>query len=165
MIHLQFWAYGCWYSLFLISMSPSCKLMSLEHYFFIISLQYHCALGHAEIKTLHPRDKIMSKRYRMRRWNITATLLPNLLPNLLPILVPSLTINDHTLSLCISIKCIWLFSMPRYWLCRFWFIAQCTNNCNQIIMLHGSYLCREGSYLCREGHPPLFIILKNHTPI
>ena len=31
-IHLQFWAYGSWDSLFLISMSPSWKLMSPEHY-------------------------------------------------------------------------------------------------------------------------------------
>ena len=58
-INLQFWPYGSWESLFLISMRPSCKLMSPEHYFFIKSLQYHCTLGLAEIKTLHPRDKIM----------------------------------------------------------------------------------------------------------
>ena len=32
-IHLQFWAYGSWDSLFPISMSPNCKLMSPEHYF------------------------------------------------------------------------------------------------------------------------------------
>ena len=30
--------------------------------FFMISLQYYCILGLAEIKTLHPRDKIMSKK-------------------------------------------------------------------------------------------------------
>ena len=35
--------------------------------FFMTSLQFHCILGLAEIKTLHPRDKIMSKRCRMRR--------------------------------------------------------------------------------------------------
>ena len=33
MIHLQFWAYGSWDSLFPISMSPNCKLMSPKHYF------------------------------------------------------------------------------------------------------------------------------------
>ena len=32
-IHLQFWAYGSWDSLFPISMSPNCKLMSPKHYF------------------------------------------------------------------------------------------------------------------------------------
>ena len=32
-IHLQFWAYGFWDSLFPISMSPNCKLMSPEHCF------------------------------------------------------------------------------------------------------------------------------------
>ena len=32
-IHLQFWAYGSWDSLFPISMSSNCKLMSPKHYF------------------------------------------------------------------------------------------------------------------------------------
>ena len=32
-IHLQFWAYGSWDSLFPISMSPNCKLMSPNHFF------------------------------------------------------------------------------------------------------------------------------------
>ena len=32
-IHLQFWAYGSWDSLYLISMSPNCKLTSPEHIF------------------------------------------------------------------------------------------------------------------------------------
>ena len=33
-IHLQCWAYhGSWDSLFPISMSPNCKLMSPKHYF------------------------------------------------------------------------------------------------------------------------------------
>ena len=32
-IHLQFGVYGFWDSLFLISMSPNCKLMSPDHYF------------------------------------------------------------------------------------------------------------------------------------
>ena len=32
-IHLQFWAYGSWDSLFPISISPNCKLMSPNHYF------------------------------------------------------------------------------------------------------------------------------------
>ena len=32
-IHLQFWAYESWDSLFPISMSPNCKLMSPEHCF------------------------------------------------------------------------------------------------------------------------------------
>ena len=35
--------------------------------FLMTSLQYYCILGLAEIKTLHPRDKIMRKRRRMRR--------------------------------------------------------------------------------------------------
>ena len=35
--------------------------------FLMTSLQYYCILGLAEIKTLHPRDKIMCKKYRMRR--------------------------------------------------------------------------------------------------
>ena len=35
--------------------------------FFMTGLRYHCILGLAEIKTLHPRAKIMSKRCRMRR--------------------------------------------------------------------------------------------------
>ena len=35
--------------------------------FLMTSLQYHCILGLTEIKTLHPRDKIMRKRCRMRR--------------------------------------------------------------------------------------------------
>ena len=29
---------------------------------FMTSLQYHCILGFAKVKTLHPREKIMSKR-------------------------------------------------------------------------------------------------------
>ena len=37
------------------------KLMPL---FFMTNLQYHCILGLVEIKTLHPRDKIMSRRCR-----------------------------------------------------------------------------------------------------
>ena len=32
-IHLQLWAYGSWDSLFPISMSPNCKLLSPKHYF------------------------------------------------------------------------------------------------------------------------------------
>ena len=60
-IHLQFWAYGSWDSLFPISMSPSCKLMRPEHIFLTTSLQYYCILGLAEIKTLHPRDKSIPK--------------------------------------------------------------------------------------------------------
>ena len=32
-IHLQFWANGSWDSLFPISLSPKCKLMSPKHYF------------------------------------------------------------------------------------------------------------------------------------
>ena len=32
-IHLGFLAYGSWHSLFPISMSPNCKLMSPKHYF------------------------------------------------------------------------------------------------------------------------------------
>ena len=35
--------------------------------FLMTSLQYYCILGLAEIKTLHPRDKIMRKRCKMRR--------------------------------------------------------------------------------------------------
>ena len=35
--------------------------------FLMISLQYYCILGLAEMKTLHPRDKIMRKRCRMGR--------------------------------------------------------------------------------------------------
>ena len=35
--------------------------------FLMTSLQYHCILGLAEIKTLHPRDKLMCKRCKMRR--------------------------------------------------------------------------------------------------
>ena len=45
----------------------NCKLMSPEHSFFMPSLQYYCILGLAEMKTLHPRDKIMLKRCRMPR--------------------------------------------------------------------------------------------------
>ena len=35
--------------------------------FLMTSLQYYCILGLAEIKTLHPRDKIMRKRCSMHR--------------------------------------------------------------------------------------------------
>ena len=35
--------------------------------FLMTSLKYYCILGLAEIKTLHPSDKIMRKRCRMRR--------------------------------------------------------------------------------------------------
>ena len=35
--------------------------------FLMTSLQYYCILGLDEIKTLHPRDKIMRKRCRMHR--------------------------------------------------------------------------------------------------
>ena len=65
-IHLQFWAYGCWFSLFPISMSPTANLW-VQNTILMESLQYYCILGLAEIKTLHPRDKIMHKRCRMRR--------------------------------------------------------------------------------------------------
>ena len=44
----------------------NCKLMSQEHYFNDKSAIL-CIMGLAEIKTLHPKDKIMSKRCRMRR--------------------------------------------------------------------------------------------------
>ena len=64
MIHLQFWVYGSWDSLFPISMSPNCKLMSPEHYFYDKSaILLHP--GTRWNKTLHPRDKIMRKRCRM----------------------------------------------------------------------------------------------------
>ena len=48
-IHLQFWAYGSWDSLFPISMSPS-QLQTYESrtLFLMTSLQYHCILGLAE---------------------------------------------------------------------------------------------------------------------
>ena len=42
----------------------NCKLTSPEHYF---NDKSAILLGLAEIKTLHPRDKIMRKRCRMRR--------------------------------------------------------------------------------------------------
>ena len=45
----------------------NCNFMSPEHHIFTTSLQYHCILGLAEIKTLHLTDKIMSKRCRMCR--------------------------------------------------------------------------------------------------
>ena len=35
--------------------------------FFMISLQYHCILGLAKIKALHPIENIMHIRCRMRR--------------------------------------------------------------------------------------------------
>ena len=62
MIHLQFWAYGSWNSLF-----PIVHLQTYESrtLFLMKSLQYYCILGLAEIKTLLPRDKIMHKRCRM----------------------------------------------------------------------------------------------------
>ena len=44
----------------------NCKLMSPEHYF-NDKPQYYCILGLAEIKVLHPGDKIMRKRCMMRR--------------------------------------------------------------------------------------------------
>ena len=39
----------------------------VQNTIFMTSLQYHCILGLAEIKTSHPRDKIISKKCRMRR--------------------------------------------------------------------------------------------------
>ena len=44
----------------------NCKLITSKILFFMTSLQYHCILGLSEMKTLHPRDKIMCKRYRIR---------------------------------------------------------------------------------------------------
>ena len=64
MIYLQFCAYGSWDSLFPISMSPmfsKCMSPDSRTLFLMTSLQYYCILGLAEIKTLHPRDKIMHK--------------------------------------------------------------------------------------------------------
>ena len=55
-IHLQFWAYGSWGSLFPIPMTYESRTL-----FFMTSLRYHC------IKALHPRDKNMRKRCRMRK--------------------------------------------------------------------------------------------------
>ena len=72
MIYLQFWTYGSWDPLLSISMGPTANYESRK-LFFMTSLQFHCILGLAEIKTLHPRDKIMSKRCRMRRKKITAS--------------------------------------------------------------------------------------------
>ena len=53
-IHLQFWAYGSWDSLFPVSMSPSCKLMSPKHYFswqVCNTIASRDSPGLAEIKT------------------------------------------------------------------------------------------------------------------
>ena len=53
-IHLQFWAYGSWDSLFPIAMSPNCKLMSPKHYFkwqVCNIIASRDSLGLAEIKT------------------------------------------------------------------------------------------------------------------
>ena len=53
-IHLQFRAYGSWDSLFPISMSPHCKLMSPKHYFWwqvCHTIASRDSLGLAEIKT------------------------------------------------------------------------------------------------------------------
>ena len=49
--------------------------MSQKH-FLTKSLQYYCILGLAEIKTLHPRNKIMRKRCRLQ---ITAACVNGLL--------------------------------------------------------------------------------------
>ena len=65
-IHLQLLAYGSYDSLFPISTSPATNLW-VQNTFLMTSLQYYCILGLAEIKTLHPRDKMMRKRCRMRR--------------------------------------------------------------------------------------------------
>ena len=63
---LQFLAYGSQESLFPISMSPTTDLW-VQNTFLMTSLQYYCIIGLAEIKTLHPRDKIMHKRCTMRK--------------------------------------------------------------------------------------------------
>ena len=65
-IYLQFWAYGSWDSLFPISMSQTATYES-RTLFLTTSLKYYCILGLAEIKNLHPGDKIMRKRCRMHR--------------------------------------------------------------------------------------------------
>ena len=64
-IHLQFWAYGSCTRCFPYQ---GVQLLTYESrtLFLLTSLQYYCILGLAEIKTLHPRDKIMRKRCRMR---------------------------------------------------------------------------------------------------
>ena len=60
----SFTIWGLWVLGLAVSHSngSNCKTLSPEHY-----LSLHCILGLAEIKTLHPRDKIMRKRCRMRR--------------------------------------------------------------------------------------------------
>ena len=65
-IHLQFWVYGSCTRCFPYQ---GVQLQTYESrtLFLLTSLQYYCILGLAEIKTLHPRDKIMCKRCRMRR--------------------------------------------------------------------------------------------------
>ena len=45
----------------------NCKLMSPEHYFNDNSASNTIASWDSEIKTFHPRDKVMRKRCRMRR--------------------------------------------------------------------------------------------------
>ena len=65
-IHLQIWAYGSWDSLFPISMSPTENLW-VQNTIFNDKSAYYCILWLAEIKPLHPRDKIMCKRCRMHR--------------------------------------------------------------------------------------------------
>ena len=57
-IHLQFWAYGSLDSMFPISMSPT-ENLRVQNTILMTNLQYYCILELAEIKTLHPRDKIM----------------------------------------------------------------------------------------------------------
>ena len=69
----------------------NCKLMSkkLRTLFLMTSLQYYCILGLAEIKTLHPREKNMRKRCRMRRsQNHCKMLLSYILINLFHIIQP-----------------------------------------------------------------------------
>ena len=43
------------------------QIMSPRTLFFLIRLQYHCILGLSDLKTLHTRDKSMSKKSRMPR--------------------------------------------------------------------------------------------------
>ena len=83
---LIYWACGSWDSLFPKSMSPTANLwVQNTILFFMTSLQYNCILGLAKIKTLHPKDKIVSeyagctgnkitdKFMHFERWKIKAT--------------------------------------------------------------------------------------------
>ena len=72
-IHLQFWANGSWDSLFPISMRLTANLL-VQNTIFNDKFAMLLHPGTFEIKTLHPRDKIIRIRCNCWHFNIMSRI-------------------------------------------------------------------------------------------